>query len=146
VVKDPITVARTTIARVARELTQAHNGISGVPVVDWATIWSASSPAVTCASKPVSISRCRQIMTPKDVWSRSRKASLRRSDQGAAAPAPHREGAGHRRRLQLKGMITVKDFQQGRAYPNACKDEQGRLRVGAAVGTGAGTEERVAAW
>ncbi|MGQ7146112.1 IMP dehydrogenase, partial [Escherichia sp. SS-MK2] len=39
--------------------------------------------------------------------------------------------------------ITVKDFQKAERKPNACKDEQGRLRVGAAVGAGAGNEERV---
>ena len=42
-------------------------------------------------------------------------------------------------------MITVKDIEKAAKYPNACKDSQGRLRVGAAVGTGAGTDERVAA-
>jgi IMP dehydrogenase len=42
-------------------------------------------------------------------------------------------------------LITVKDIQKAKDYPNACKDEQERLRVGAAVGTGDGTEERVAA-
>jgi IMP dehydrogenase len=47
--------------------------------------------------------------------------------------------------FQLRGMITVKDIQKSRDYPQACKDEQERLRVGAAVGTGAGTEERVEA-
>jgi IMP dehydrogenase len=40
-------------------------------------------------------------------------------------------------------MITVKDFQKAERKPNACKDEHGRLRVGAAVGAGAGNEERV---
>lgn len=45
----------------------------------------------------------------------------------------------------LVGMITLKDFEKAANKPNACKDEQGRLRVGAAVGVGAGTEERVAA-
>jgi IMP dehydrogenase len=45
--------------------------------------------------------------------------------------------------FQLRGMITVKDIQKSTDYPNAAKDDKGRLRVGAAVGTGAGTEERV---
>lgn len=45
----------------------------------------------------------------------------------------------------LVGMITLKDFEKAANKPNACKDEQGRLRVGAAVGVGAGTEDRVAA-
>lgn len=47
--------------------------------------------------------------------------------------------------FELKGMITVKDMSKSSSHPNACKDSEGRLRVGAAVGTGADTEERVAA-
>jgi IMP dehydrogenase len=47
--------------------------------------------------------------------------------------------------FQLRGLITVKDIQKATEYPNACKNEQGQLRVGAAVGTGGGTEERVTA-
>ncbi|MED5524643.1 IMP dehydrogenase [Gallaecimonas pentaromativorans] len=47
--------------------------------------------------------------------------------------------------FHLKGLITVKDFQKAERKPNACKDERGRLRVGAAVGAGSGNEERVAA-
>ncbi|ATC95706.1 IMP dehydrogenase [Pseudoalteromonas tunicata] len=47
--------------------------------------------------------------------------------------------------FKLKGMITVKDYQKAQDKPNACKDEQGRLRVGAAVGVGPGTDERIAA-
>ncbi len=47
--------------------------------------------------------------------------------------------------FQLRGMITVKDIQKSTDFPNAAKDAEGRLRVGAAVGTGAGTEERVEA-
>jgi len=45
--------------------------------------------------------------------------------------------------FKLKGMITVKDYQKAESKPNACKDELGRLRVGAAVGVGAGTDERI---
>jgi IMP dehydrogenase len=45
--------------------------------------------------------------------------------------------------FELRGMITAKDFQKAVDYPLACKDERGALRVGAAVGTGADTEERV---
>ena len=47
--------------------------------------------------------------------------------------------------FKLRGMITVKDIQRRRNIPNACKDELGALRVGAAVGTSADTDERVAA-
>ncbi|WP_438862711.1 IMP dehydrogenase [Neptunicella sp.] len=45
--------------------------------------------------------------------------------------------------FKLKGLITVKDFKKAESKPNACKDELGRLRVGAAVGVGAGTDERI---
>ncbi len=48
-------------------------------------------------------------------------------------------------RFELVGLITVKDIDKARMYPNACKDELGRLRVGASVGTGADTDDRVAA-
>jgi IMP dehydrogenase len=48
-------------------------------------------------------------------------------------------------KFQLRGLVTVKDIQKAKEYPNACKDEFGRLRVGAAVGVGAGTEVRVEA-
>ena len=47
--------------------------------------------------------------------------------------------------FHLTGMITAKDFQKAERKPNACKDALGRLRVGAAVGAGAGNEERIAA-
>ena len=47
--------------------------------------------------------------------------------------------------FELRGLITVKDILKSSEHPNACKDEQGKLRVGAAVGVGEGTEERVAA-
>lgn len=45
--------------------------------------------------------------------------------------------------FRLAGLITVKDFRKAKSKPNACKDEQGRLRVGAAVSVGPGTEERI---
>ena len=45
--------------------------------------------------------------------------------------------------FELKGLITVKDIEKKIQYPNACKDERGRLRVGAAVGVGSDWEERV---
>jgi len=45
--------------------------------------------------------------------------------------------------FELKGLITVKDILKSTEHPRACKDELGRLRVGAAVGTGPDTDERV---
>ncbi len=48
-------------------------------------------------------------------------------------------------KFQLRGLITVKDIQKSTDFPNACKDDQGQLLVGAAVGVGYGTEDRVRA-
>jgi IMP dehydrogenase len=47
--------------------------------------------------------------------------------------------------FQLRGLVTVKDILKSTEHPNACKDSQGRLRVGAAIGVGEGTEERAEA-
>src|SRR5690606_15333416 len=47
--------------------------------------------------------------------------------------------------FQLKGLVTLKDIRKAEDHPNACKDALGQLRVGAAVGTGPDTEERVQA-
>jgi IMP dehydrogenase len=47
--------------------------------------------------------------------------------------------------MELRGLVTVKDILKATEHPNACKDEQGRLRVGAAVGVASDNEERVAA-
>ena len=48
--------------------------------------------------------------------------------------------------FELRGLITVKDILKSSEHPLACKDDLGRLRVGAAVGVGEGTDERVACW
>ena len=143
VIKDPITVTSSTSIRDVIELTRANN-ISGVPVVDGdnlvGIVTSRDRRFETNLDLPVT-----NVMTPKD----------------KLVTVP--EGVGkkdviallHKHRIervlvvndnfQLCGMITVKDIQKSTDYPNACKDEQGRLRVGAAVGTGGNTEERVAA-
>jgi IMP dehydrogenase len=143
VIKDPITVSSSTSIRDVIELTRANN-ISGVPVVDGddlvGIVTSRDRRFETNLDLPVT-----HVMTPKD----------------KLVTVP--EGVGkkdvvallHKHRIErvlvvndnfkLCGMITVKDIQKSTDYPNACKDEQGRLRVGAAVGTGGNTEERVAA-
>ncbi len=143
VIKDPITVTpETSISRVL-ELTRTHN-ISGVPVVEGSIlvgiVTSRDLRFETRFDNPV-----RSIMTPQERLVTVREAADRDEVIGLL----------HRHRIekvlvvkdgfQLCGMITVKDIQKATEYPNACKDEQERLRVGAAVGTGAGTEERVAA-
>ena len=107
--------------------------------------WSASSPAATCASRrrydvPVS-----QIMTPRD-----KLITVREGTSPAEAKALLNKHKLERLLVindafELKGLITVKDITKQTSFPNAARDAAGRLRVGAAVGVGEGTEERVEA-
>ena len=143
VIKDPITVTPDTSIRQVLELTRTHN-ISGVPVVEGSMlagiVTSRDLRFETHYDSPV-----RSIMTPRERLVTVREGAGREEVIGLL----------HKHRIEkvlvtdegfhLKGMITVKDIQKATEYPNACKDEQGRLRVGAAVGTSAGTEDRVAA-
>ena len=143
VIKDPITVSSSTSIREVIELTRANN-ISGVPVVDGdnlvGIVTSRDRRFETNLDLPVT-----KVMTPKD-----RLVTVSEGvgkDEVIALLHKHRiervlvvnDG------FKLCGMITVKDIQKSTDYPNACKDEQGRLRVGAAVGTGGDTEARIAA-
>ncbi len=143
VIKEPITVPPMISIREVIALTRAKN-ISGVPVVDGdkliGIVTSRDLRFETRLDEPVV-----NVMTPKE------KLVTVREDADPSE-AIHLL---HQYRIEkilvvnddfhLRGLITVKDIQKARDYPRACKDEQERLRVGAAVGTGAGTEERVAA-
>ena len=141
VVKDPITVSLDATVREVMAITTDHK-ISGLPVVQG--------------------KRLMGIVTNRDLRF---EANLDQSVTAIMTPAERlvtvREGASideakalmHKHRLErvlvvndafeLRGLITVKDILKSKEHPNACKDEQGRLRVGAAVGVGEGTEERV---
>lgn len=143
VIKDPITVSPDVSIRDVIKLTRAKN-ISGVPVVNGdeliGIVTSRDLRFETRFDEPVT-----SVMTPKE-----RLVTVRENaDQKEAIALLHK----HRiekilvvnEQFHLRGMITVKDIQKAKDYPQACKDEQERLRVGAAVGTGFGTEERVAA-
>jgi IMP dehydrogenase len=143
VVRDPITVAPDITIGELIALTRANN-ISGVPVVAGSElvgiVTSRDLRFETKFDLPVSA-----IMTPKDRLvtvqedaSQEEVKALLHRHRIEKVLVTNREG-------QLKGLVTVKDIAKAAAYPNACKDSQGHLRVGAAVGTGAGTEERVAA-
>jgi IMP dehydrogenase len=143
VISDPITVGpRTSIGEVM-QLTRA-NRISGVPVVDGnelvGIVTARDLRFETRMQAPVS-----EIMTPKE----------RLVTVPEGADREHVRELLHKHRIEkvlvvndrfeLRGMITVKDIQKSSEHPFACKDDRGRLRVGAAVGVGAGTDERVAA-
>ncbi len=143
VIKDPITVSPNATVREVMELTRAKN-ISGVPVVDGeALVGIVTSRDLRFETRlDESIT---SVMTPKE-----RLVTVNES-------ASYKEAIAllHKHRIEkvlvvngdfhLRGMITVKDIQKAKDNPHACKDEQERLRVGAAVGTGAETEERVRA-
>jgi len=141
VLKDPITIPPTLTVRQVLELTRIHR-ISGLPVVD--------------GKKVVGIVTNRDLrfednldqtigamMTPKE--------KLVTVKEGAALEEA--KALMHKHRLErvlvindafeLRGLMTVKDILKSSEHPYAAKDEAGRLRVGAAVGTGEGTEERV---
>ena len=143
VIKDPITVSPSMSIREVIELTRSR-GISGVPVV----VGRKAVGIVTHRDlrfedrfdAPVST-----VMTPQE-----RLVTVRED-----APKDEVLSLLHKHRIEkllvvnkaqeLVGMITVKDFQKATEFPRACKDDGGRLRVGAAVGTTPDTIERVAA-
>jgi IMP dehydrogenase len=144
IVKDPITVSPDMKVRDVLALTRQHR-ISGLPVINSAgrvvgIVTNRDLRFETKLDQPV-----KNIMTPRE-----RLVTVREG-------APHEEAMAlmHKHRLErvlvvnksfeLRGLITVKDVLKSTEHPNACKDRLGRLRVGAAIGVGEGTEERAAA-
>jgi IMP dehydrogenase len=143
VIKDPITVSPDISIREVIKLTRAKK-ISGVPVVVGddlvGIVTSRDLRFETRFDEPIS-----SVMTPKDRLVTVKENA--KQDEAISLLHKHRieKVLVVNEKFQLRGMITVKDIQKAKDYPIACKDEQERLRVGAAVGTGFGTEERVAA-
>lgn len=143
VVKDPITIEADAKISELVALTREHN-ISGVPVLKngelVGIVTSRDVRFERSSNSPVST-----IMTPKD--------RLVTTLEGAAPDDV--KSLLHQYRIEkilvvnesfdLRGLITVKDIDKAEQYPNACKDDQGRLRVGASVGTSPDTGDRVAA-
>ncbi len=144
-VADPITVHPEATVGELLHITKVHK-ISGVPVVERGTdrvvgiVTHRDLRFETNLDQPVA-----NVMTPKD--------KLVTVKEGT--PQEQIKALLHEHRIEkvvvidddfrLKGLITVNDFTKAENNPNACKDEKGRLRVGAAVGTGADTEARVEA-
>jgi IMP dehydrogenase len=144
VIHDPITVTPDTTIRDVIALTRAKN-ISGVPVVEGENLVGIVTHRdlrfETQRDAPVSA-----VMTPKDRLVTVKEGADKEQVLGLL----------HKHRIEkvlvvdkdkgfkLRGMITVKDIQKAHDYPLACKDARGALRVGAAVGTGIDTDERVA--
>ena len=143
VIRDPITVGPATSIREVMQITRAHN-ISGVPVVDGEQLVGiVTNRDLRFEKKPDD--PVKNIMTRKD-----RLVTVR---EGAAEDEVL--ALLHKHRIEkvlvvddvfrLRGLITVKDIQKARDNPNACKDDRERLRVGAAVGVGGDTEQRIEA-
>ncbi len=141
VIKDPITVAPDTSIREVLELTRKH-GISGVPVVEGdklvGIITNRDTRFETRFDAPVSsvMTGGDKLVTVKEGADREEVARLLHQYRIEKVLVVDDD-------FRLRGLITVKDIQKASDKPNACKDDQGRLRVGAAVGVGAGTDERV---
>jgi IMP dehydrogenase len=143
VIKEPITVPPTMSIGEVLGLMRANN-ISGVPVVDKENlvgiVTNRDLRFETHFDAPVST-----IMTPKERLITVKEGTER--ERVVELLHKHRieKVLVVNSKFQLRGLITVKDIQKAKENPQACKDDLGRLRVGAAVGTGQGTDERVAA-
>ncbi|MDP2133839.1 MAG: IMP dehydrogenase, partial [Sulfuritalea sp.] len=142
VLKDPITVPPTMTVREVLALTRSYR-ISGLPVVDNGVVVGIVTNRDTRFETNLD-QAVGNIMTPRE-----RLITVIEGSSPEEAKALM-----HKHRLervlvvnsdfQLRGLVTVKDILKSSEHPFACKDEQGHLRVGAAVGVGEGTEERVA--
>mgnify|MGYP003384087748 FL=1 len=141
VVNDPITITGDATIRELVALTQEHN-ISGVPVVENGELLGIVTRRDVRFENDLDATVA-TVMTPKK--------RLVTVQEGESADEVKR--LLHKYRIErilvvnenfdLKGLITVKDIDKAARYPNACKDDQGRLRVGASVGTGVDTDARV---
>jgi len=143
VIKDPITVSPNVTVREVMELTRAKN-ISGVPVVDGeelvGIVTSRDLRFETRLDESI-----RSVMTPKERLITVNESASRK--EAIALLHKHRieKVLVVNDQFLLRGMITVKDIQKAKDNPQACKDHLERLRVGAAVGNGTDTDERVEA-
>lgn len=143
IVKDPITASPDLSIKALFDLTQSH-GISGVPVVEGENlvgiVTSRDVRFATTLSDPIS-----SIMTPKEKLVTVKEGADHSQIQSLLHEYRIEKLLIVNDAFQLRGLITVKDIQKAQDKPNANKDRDGRLRVGAAVGVGGDTEARIAA-
>ncbi|WP_434311965.1 IMP dehydrogenase [Haemophilus influenzae] len=142
IVSEPVTVLPNLMLAELAEMVK-KNGFAGYPVVDEENnligiITGRDTRFVKDLSKTVSqvMTKKEDLVTVKEGASREEILELMHQHRVEKVLVVNDS-------FKLKGMITVKDFQKAEQKPNACKDEFGRLRVGAAVGAGAGNEERI---
>ncbi len=144
IVKDPTTINQDMSVKEVIALTKLHR-ISGLPVVesDGKVVGIVTNRDLRFESKlnqPV-----KNIMTPREQLITVREGSSREEARKLMHKHRLERVLVVNKNFELKGLITVKDILKSSEHPNACKDSLGRLRVGAAVGVGDGTEERAAA-
>jgi IMP dehydrogenase len=142
VVKDPITIAPNMTVRDVLNLTRQHK-ISGLPVVQGKQVVGIVTNRDLRFENNLDQS-ITNIMTPRERLITVKENANR--DEARNLMHKHRieRVLVVNDAFELCGLITVKDILKSSEHPLACKDSQGRLRVGAAVGVGEGTEERVA--
>ncbi|KQW36396.1 IMP dehydrogenase [Rhizobacter sp. Root404] len=141
VLRDPITVTPDTPVRAVMELSRQH-GVSGFPVLQGKTVVGiVTNRDLRFESRfdaPVS-----EIMTPRErLVTVPESATI---EDGKALMHKHKleRVLVVSPEFELRGLMTVKDITKQTSFPNAARDAMGKLRVGAAVGVGDGTEERV---
>jgi IMP dehydrogenase len=143
IIRDPITIGPEATVGELLALTAEHQ-FSGVPVVRGSDLVGIVTSR-DVRFEPRMDAKVADVMTPKDKL----VTALETASTDEIRELLHR----HRiekvlvtnDKFELRGLITVKDMDKARMYPNACKDAQGQLRVGASVGTGDDTDERVMA-
>lgn len=143
VIKDPLTVSPNARIGELIEITQTNN-ISGLPVVDGENLVGIVTSRDLRFSQRFN-DLVTTIMTPKE--------RLVTAKEGTSLDEIKNLLHIHRiekvlivnDEFKLRGMVTLKDIRKAEAYPNACKDNYGQLRVGAAVGVGENSRERVGA-
>lgn len=140
IVKDPITIPPQMTVREVLGLTRKHK-ISGLPVVEGSTVVGIVTNRdlrfETNLDQPI-----KNIMVPKNRLITVKEGTTR--EEAMALLHEHRleRVLVVNDAFELRGLITVKDITKTSEHPDACKDEQGRLRVGAAVGVGKGDDKR----
>ena len=142
-VKDPISVTPKATVKELLEVMTRYN-FSGVPVVSGENlvgiVTSRDIRFATNLSLPVV-----DVMTPKERLVTVREGASREEIQSLLHKHRIEKLLVVNEAFQLRGLITVKDIQKAKDNPYACKDSSEQLRVGAAVGVGAQTDERVMA-
>jgi IMP dehydrogenase len=141
VITEPVTVTPEMTVRDVMVLREKYR-ISGMPVVKGdeliGLVTSRDVRFEPGLDKPVTA-----VMTPKDKLVTVKEGASKQDVLALLHEHRIERVLVVNDNFQLRGMITVKDIQKSTDFPHAAKDEEGRLRVGAAVGTGEGTEERV---